>query len=807
MSNITYFQNPLFISMYIWLLVVVLIYFYNIDEKFIILATTTLVIIFSLDSLNFQPLLQDYYDTDIYDFQEPVWIDLINNRSNIIWNERIGSGHRLVGQIPREYIVFKIVASELFSIFNRYNFYVLFHYLFSAVILLKISDKLNFDKYIGAFFAYTLLSAELLSSWYSFIHWPSFVFGFSLILLAIFSENFKKVIYLTVGSYCLATAAHLQLYLMVYIFLGIYFLVELIENKNFQNFTKNLSYLFIASSFSSIYLFYFFETLSISDRTFVGGVIDLPKLNMITIRTIFDPFTITIEHWLRLNNNLYVTPLFLFLIYTYKVNNIKIRNIFLSSLTTAFLFSELNFFSDFFQEIIFIKYVSNWERFSNILVFSLAVIIFAGIDKFYKDYFFKNYKFLLVIFLISIFSGMERQNVLHTLELEFSGDKEIEFKELISSTNNSYKIAGVCFTNPMNRYRVSDPYDYKYSYRPNRFLSYDNSSRWFDIYDSWVIKGYREYFDEMTGNIGSSIKYGGGWFHSSSGSQFNIGLAQTANIGFIVTPKNQNCVNTENIELIKSTDNLNLYKIPNAKKRYYFTKTVFESNDYSFFLIYDFINKGFTSIEDPNNIETGPSKPYKDGGLTLNRSSIISTKFEEDGMNIINLNNKRYALFEKDLNFFSAGSDDEFNQLVQLSYNPIGHNHPVFQKFKTINFISDDEIEYILIDDGEYTEDPVVVEIYNNLQNTLSDPIVKYENFRNGFFQLEVLVEEPILLVFNEAWDPGWVLTVNGVEKEIYLTNRTFMGANLEKGQNIIEFNYRNFDIKRVSKSFVNFFR
>ena len=72
---------------------------------------------------------------------------------------------------------------------------------------------------------------------------------------------------------------------------------------------------------------------------------------------------------------------------------------------------------------------------------------------------------------------------------------------------------------------------------------------------------------------------------------------------------------------------------------------------------------------------------------------------------------------------------------------------------------------------------------------------------------MEVLVEEPILLVFNEAWDPGWVLTVNGVEKEIYLTNRTFMGANLEKGQNIIEFKYRNFDIKRVSKSFVNFFR
>ena len=84
-------------------------------------------------------------------------------------------------------------------------------------------------------------------------------------------------------------------------------------------------------------------------------------------------------------------------------------------------------------------------------------------------------------------------------------------------TDSSYKIAGVCFPTPANRYTVSDPYDYQYVYRPNRFLSYDSSSRWFDIYDSWVIKGYREYFDQLTSDIGSGIKYGGGWFHSSVG--------------------------------------------------------------------------------------------------------------------------------------------------------------------------------------------------------------------------------------------------------------------------------------------------
>ena len=785
---------------------VIVIYFFDKNEKLILLGTLFLIIIFSLDSLQFQSLLQDYYDTDNYDYQEPVWIDLINNKSNIIWNERIGSGHRLVGQIPREYIIFKIVASEIFSVFNSYNFYVIFHYLSSALILLQVSKKLNFNKFIGAIFVYALLSAELLSSWYSFIHWPGFVFGLSLIFLALLSSDFKKVIYLSIGSYCLSTSAHLQLYLMIYIFLGIYFLVDLLNNKNLKVFTKNLSYLFVASVFNFVYLFYFFETLSISDRSFVGGVIDIPKLNIITVRTILDPFTITIEHWLRLNNNLYVTPLFLFLIFVFKANNKQIKNILYASLATAFLFSELNFFSEFFQQIIFINYVSNWERFSSILVFSLAIIIFAGIDKFYKDYFSQSKQFLLLILLISLFSGMERQNVLHALELKFSSDKESEFVELIEMTDSSYKISGVCFAPPANRDVVSDPYDYEYVYRPNRFLSYDSTSRWFDIYDSWVIKGYSEYFDQLTSDIGSGIKYGGGWFHSSVGSKFNISLAKKANIGFVITPKNQNCINTEDVELVKSTDNLNLYKIPDAKKRYYFTDAVFESKDYSYFLIYDFLMNGFTSIEDPYNIEIGTSKPYKEGGLTSKPPSVISTKFNVDGANIINLNNKRYALFEKDLQFYSAGSNEEFNKLIELMYNPIGYNHPVFQKFES-NFLGDNnQIEYTTFDDGVYTETPSAIELFSNSQQNISDPIVEYDLFRNGYFHLEVETFEPTLLVFNETWDPGWILTVNGIEKEIYLANRAYMGAILETGNNVIEFKYKNFDFRRISKSLVNFF-
>ena len=44
-------------------------------------------------------------------------------------------------------------------------------------------------------------------------------------------------------------------------------------------------------------------------------------------------------------------------------------------------------------------------------------------------------------------------------------------------------------------------------------------------------------------------------------------------------------------------------------------------------------------------------------------------------------------------------------------------------------------------------------------------------------------------MVFNETWDPGWILTINGIKKEIYLANRAYMGAILETGNNVIEFN------------------
>ena len=73
---------------------------------------------------------------------------------------------------------------------------------------------------------------------------------------------------------------------------------------------------------------------------------------------------------------------------------------------------------------------------------------------------------------------------------------------------------------------------------------------------------------------------------------------------------------------------------------------------------------------------------------------------------------------------------------------------------------------------------------------------------RNGYFKVDLTTSEPTFLIFNETWDPGWKLTVNGVEKDILIANRAFMGLLIEEGTHSVEFVYENFSFERVFKAF-----
>jgi len=800
-NGVNIWSNPLFLALYLWLAMVVLVFYFEKENSYIFLGSLFIILFFSYDGFGFHNLLQDYYDTDVYDFQEPVWIDLLNNKSNSIWNQRIGGGHRLVGQIPREYLVFKIIASELFIIFNKYNLYVLFHYITSGVVLLFISQKLNFNKYVGALFAYSLLSSELLSSWYSFIHWPGFVLGLSLILYGIMFKDYRNLVLITLGSYCLATSAHLQLYLMVYIFLGIYYLVELSLNREVREFFQKGSYLVTASLVNFVYLFYFFETMYISDRRSASDFVQIPKINSASMNTLYDPFAI--ESYFRLNNNLYITPLFLFIFFSFFIKEKKIKTLLFSSLITAYLFSEMNAFAGYFQEIIFIKYVSNWERYTNILIFAVSILIFSGINKFYEEEYINKKTFLVVLFSISLISSVERQNILPNLELTFLDVVNQDMVYLTNLTDDSYRVAGVCFEQGTDHQNIDK---WNYAYRPNGGLTYNSSSRWFDIYDSWVSKGYSEYFKYTTAGIGSGIPYGGGWFHSTKGSIFNLRLAAEANVKYIISPKAQNCFSPFDVNLIKTTDTLDLFEIQNPKQRYFFTTDIFDATEYTIYNIYYLIEKGFHSVNSVANIDydfftklsklDAPEKPSK----------YISLNFNTDGSNIILVDGKRYSLFQKDGIFTSGGSEDEFNNLLDNGYSPISNRDPIFINYTEVNnkifgVYSNPRYKTTLKKEIEYPDIPIPA--FPQLSNTSnSTPEIIKEDLRNGYFKVDLTTSEPTFLIFNETWDPGWKLTVNGVEKDILIANRAFMGLLIEEGTHSVEFVYENFSFERVFKAF-----
>ena len=78
----------------------------------------------------------------------------------------------------------------------------------------------------------------------------------------------------------------------------------------------------------------------------------------------------------------------------------------------------------------------------------------------------------------------------------------------------------------------------------------------------------------------------------------------------------------------------------------------------------------------------------------------ISNDWNTNGSNIINLNGNRYALFEKGGSFRSAGSEDEFNDILGQGFTPIGNQNPIWLNFAQSENL--DDIEIIVSDNLSY---------------------------------------------------------------------------------------------------------
>ena len=62
---------------------------------------------------------------------------------------------------------------------------------------------------------------------------------------------------------------------------------------------------------------------------------------------------------------------------------------------------------------------------------------------------------------------------------------------------------------------------------------------------------------------------------------------------------------------------------------------------------------------------------------------------------------------------------------------------------------------------------------------------------RQESVSIEAIATQRSLLVFGDNWFPGWIATVDGVEKPIYRANFAFRGVFLDAGKHHVEFTYK----------------
>jgi hypothetical protein len=145
----------------------------------------------------------------------------------------------------------------------------------------------------------------------------------------------------------------------------------------------------------------------------------------------------------------------------------------------------------------------------------------------------------------------------------------------------------------------------------------------------------------------------------------------------------------------------------------------------------------------------------------------ISNDWNTDGSNIIKLNGKRYALFGLGDSYFrSAGSEEEFNILLEEGWKPIGNENPIWKNFAKSEGLLDD-VEIIISDGSSYDGTDTDTDTGSNAANSesqiVSDAQTEFNNVPEGAWLWNV--EGKLYLAYE----------VPGSEGEIYKGKPMYM--------------------------------
>ena len=176
------------------------------------------------------------------------------------------------------------------------------------------------------------------------------------------------------------------------------------------------------------------------------------------------------------------------------------------------------------------------------------------------------------------------------------------------------------------------------------------------------------------------------------------------------------------------------------------------------------INNFLGNLPDVETDDDGKKKKKK---KVVVETTEISNDWNTDGSNIINLNDKRYALFGLGDSYFrSAGSEEEFNILLEEGWKPIGNENPIWKNFAKSEGLLDD-VEIIISDGSSYDGTDTDTDTGSNAANSESqigsDAQIEFNNVPEG----------------AELWDIEGKLylayEVPGADGELYIGSSMYM--------------------------------
>ena len=534
------------------------------DNNLFVIAVMLIFISYSIILFQNQSINNLFTDVDVFQSQLPIsnlQYEQVNNYGKFFtWNSHLGAGTQLTGQ----YATDSLLRQLIFSVSPNFNFATNFYFfshisigMYVLILFFKELEFSNFSSIIGAFIFFT---SNQIITWSTFLHYPAFMLSFSLLVYGLLISKKKPLISISLiilSFYISSTGSHLQnlffLYFYTFLFLAISYFIKDLKNK--ISYGQVWLALFFSILISAFYVLPFFDLLNnIGDRTSedITNYLSVNNLgNFFDNKLLSDSNQVIYKS--NINTQLFISTVAVFLLLFLKTNRKTIERFGIYSFIIIFILSTDNPFQNFIVENIpGLNLVSNWQRVSPFLIFTITILIISKLEAYLKKNT-NNYVYLII--LISVFlSAFTRINAFYNPQI-----KELQSTELYIQMQDIKKInlnPSISTFNSRIFSMCND--DYAKTIVPDISLIMDSQFYWVGLYESFPNRFFSSKFKTISGtNPGD---FGGRYYTHLNGDRFSVENLDNLNIEYLILNSGDCEFDKSNFTLVDKFDNHEVYR-------------------------------------------------------------------------------------------------------------------------------------------------------------------------------------------------------------------------------------------------------